>query len=180
VPSQPLRPKARTPKAPNTQSDQIKSPQKAGRFLSPTQRMNKQFKQQLPPLPQSPKPRGHETKENDLSPCLTFPAAELFPAALAVASPVGERGAALPGGTLGPRRVVPGDDLDPQHPVGEVDRVEGELEARSAAHPREIRVHVRTRPSCRSNQPRASPHRTSPLTHRCRGHRLARRSLAKP
>jgi hypothetical protein len=64
-----------------------------------------------------------------------------------VARPVGERGAALPGGALGPRRVVPGDDLDPQHPVREVDRVEGELEARAAARPREIRVHARTRPS---------------------------------
>lgn len=40
--------------------------------------------------------------------------------------------------------VVPRDDLDPEHPVGEVDRVEGELEAGAPTAPaREVRVHLR-------------------------------------
>jgi hypothetical protein len=140
--------------------------------------MNNQFKQQLPlpPIPAIARPRKRKD-EAQANTRLTFPAA-----ALAVVRPVGERGAALPRSTPGPRRIVPGDDLDPQNPVGEVDRVEGELKARTAARPREVRVHVRTPlpPSCRSNQPIALSRLASLLTQRCCRHRLTRRNLAKP
>ena len=96
----------------------------------------------------------------------TFVAAEVLPAALAVARPVGDGGAPLARGALGPRRVVPGDDLDPQDPVGEVDRVEGELVARAAARPREVRLHAgrTTAPSSPESNPNPNQRTRGRLT----------------
>lgn len=75
----------------------------------------------------------------------TFLLKELLAPALAVARPVGEPSTSCAGAAGARRVVVPRDDLDPQLPVGEVDLVEGELEAGAPAPGREVRVHLRRR-----------------------------------
>jgi hypothetical protein len=87
------------------------------------------------------------------NPWRTFLLEELLTATLAVARPVGEATSSGTG-AAGPRSVViPGDDLDTQFPVGEVDLVEGEFKAGPPAPGREVRVHLRRRGRVHADQP---------------------------
>ena len=83
----------------------------------------------------------------------TFLLEEFLAAALAVARPVGEATSSGTAAAGAQRVLIPGDDLDPQFPVGEVDLVEGELKARPPAPGREVRVHLRRRGRVRADQP---------------------------
>lgn len=114
-------------------------------------------------------------KRDNQKSSLTFVASELLPSSLAVARPVGKRWAPLAGGALGPEGVIPSDDLDLQHPVREVDRVEGELKARAPTRRREVRVHPRLLEPISYARPHASRHLWSLKYSRLRGHWQDRR-----